>query len=165
MTTFLHGCLISFQIGFASEWSVTSSFGKVAQPICTDGFKASLSFCSKPEVYGTIFQVVFVFQTLVLSNKCVSGPGDVWAFPRIYRFILTTENDGQTISDPGQKLVVYTLPSIWQYPFFQNDIQIPVFCKSRGIKKFGLFFVLYCLLVLPFLGPVPDRVLGRTGLV
>ena len=47
-------------------------------------------------------------------NKCVFGPGDVWACPRIYRFILKTENVGQTISDPGQKLIVYTLQSIWQ---------------------------------------------------
>ena len=76
-------------------------------------------------------------------NKCVFGPGDVWACPRIYRFILKTENVGRTISDPGQKLIVYTLPSIWQYPFFQNDIKIQVFCQNRGINKIG--FVLYCI--------------------
>ena len=44
--------------------------------------------------------------------KCVSGPGDVWACPRVYRFIWKTENVGQTISDPLYKLIVYTLPSI-----------------------------------------------------
>ena len=47
-------------------------------------------------------------------NKCVCGPGDAWAYPRIYRFILESGNVGQTISDPGRKLIVYTLPSIWQ---------------------------------------------------
>ena len=35
------------------------------------------------------------------SNKCVVGPGDAWACPRIDRFIQKTENVGQTISDPG----------------------------------------------------------------
>ena len=59
-------------------------------------------------------------------NKCVCGPGDVWACPRIYRFISKSENVGQTISDPGQKSIAYTLPSIWHYPFFQNSIQISV---------------------------------------
>ena len=41
------------------------------------------------------------------SNKCVFGPGDVWACPRIYRFISKSENVGQTISDPLYKLIVY----------------------------------------------------------
>ena len=74
-------------------------------------------------------------------NNCVFGPGDAWACPRIYRFILKSENVGQTISDPGQKLIVYTLPSIWQYPFFQNDIKISVFCQNRQIQKFGFFCI------------------------
>ena len=43
-------------------------------------------------------------------------------------------------------MIVYTLPSIWQYPFFQNYINIPVFGKNRQIHKFRVFFVLYCLL-------------------
>ena len=68
-------------------------------------------------------------------NKCVVGPGDAWACPRIYRFILKSENVGQTISDPGQKLIVYTLPSIWQYPLFRNDIKIPVLCQNRPTQK------------------------------
>ena len=63
------------------------------------------------------------------------------ACPIICRFILKSENVGQTISDPGRKLIVYTLPSIWQYPFFQNDIQIPVFCQNRGIQKIGFFCI------------------------
>ena len=68
-------------------------------------------------------------------NKCVFGPGDAWACPRIYRLIFKTENVGQTISDPGQKLIVYTLPSIWQYPLFQNDIKESVFCQNRQNEK------------------------------
>ena len=83
-------------------------------------------------------------------NKCVFGPGDAWACPRIYRFILKSENVGQTISDPGQKLIVYTLPSIWQYPFFQNDIQIKVFCQNRQIQKFRFF----CCIELPIGLPI-----------
>jgi len=56
------------------------------------------------------------FQILHISDpdKCVVGPADMWACPRIYPSILKSENVGQTISDPGQKLIVYTLPSIWQ---------------------------------------------------
>jgi len=57
-------------------------------------------------------------------NKCVFGPVDAWACPRIYRFILKTENVGQTISDPLYKLIVYTLPSIWQQPFSINNLEI-----------------------------------------
>ena len=76
-------------------------------------------------------------------DKCVFGPGDAWACPRICRFILKSENVGQTISDPGQKLIVYTLPSILQYSFFQNYITISVFCQNRGIQKIGFF--LYCI--------------------
>ena len=64
------------------------------------------------------------------------------ACPRIYRFILKTENVGQTISDPGQKLIVYTLPSIWQYPFFQNDIKkYRYFVKTDTHKKSDLFCI------------------------
>ena len=65
------------------------------------------------------------------------------ACPIIHGFVYHIENVGQTISDPGQKLIVYTLPSIWQYPFFQNDIKIPVFCQNRQTQKIG--FVLYCI--------------------
>ena len=87
------------------------------------------------------------FQIFHISdpNKSVFGAGDAWACPRIYRFILKSENVGQTtsISDPGRKLIVYTLPSIWQYPFFQNDIKIPVFCQNRHPQKIG--FCLYCI--------------------
>ena len=107
----------------------------------------------------------------------IFGPGDVWACPRVYRFILETENVGETIFDPGQKLIVYTLPSIWQYPFFQNDITIPVFCQNRLIKKIG-FVCIVLPIVLPTVlpiglglargakGPGPDRLgfgLGGQG--
>ena len=74
-------------------------------------------------------------------DKCVFGPGDAWACPRVYRFIFKSENVGQTLSDPGQKLIVYTLPSIWQYPFFQNDIKIPVFCQNRHPQQIGFFCI------------------------
>ena len=63
------------------------------------------------------------------------------ACPRICRCVYHIENVGQTISDPGQKLIVYSLPSIWQYPFFQNDMKIPVFCQNRGIKKIVFVFI------------------------
>ena len=89
------------------------------------------------------------FQMLQIPdpNKCVFGPGDAWACPRIYRFILKSENVGQTISDPLYKLIVYTLPSIWQYPFSQNGINTLVFRQNRHPR---------C---------VSSRVLGRTLLV
>ena len=87
------------------------------------------------------------------SNQCVFGPGDAWACPRIYRFILKSESVGQTISDPGQKLIVYTLPSIWQYPFFQNDIKIPVFCQNRLIQEMA-FFCIVLPIVLPIALPI-----------
>ena len=94
---------------------------------------------SKSEIYGTRFPDFHIPD----PNKCVFGPGDAWACPRIYRFISKPENVGQTISDPRQKLIVYTLPSIWQYPFFQNDIKIPVFCQNRHPQQIGFF--LYCI--------------------
>ena len=90
-----------------------------------------------------------------MSNKCVCGPGDVWACPRFSRILLETENGGQTISDPGQKLIVYTLPSIWQYPFFQNAFEIHVICQNWQIQKVDVFCV-----VLPNCmakGPGPGR--------
>ena len=65
------------------------------------------------------------------------------ACPIIHGFVYHIENVGQTISDPGQKLIVYTLPSIWQYPFFQNGIKILVFCQTRHPQKVG--FCLYCI--------------------
>ena len=71
------------------------------------------------------------------QNKWVFRPGDAWACPRIYRFIFKSENVGQTISDPGQKVIVYTLRSIWQYPFFQNDIKLHAFCQNRHPRKIG----------------------------
>ena len=94
---------------------------------------------SKSEIFGTRLPDCSYSDPI----KCVFGPSDVWVCPRIYRFILKSVNAGQTISDPPQKLIVYTLPSIWQYTFFQNDIKIPVFCQNRGINKIG--FVLYCI--------------------
>ena len=87
-------------------------------------FVSIFMICSKLFKIWNQVSRFFIFQTLVLSNKNVFGPGDVWACPRIYRFILKTENVGQTISDPGRKLIVYTLPAIWQYPFFINNLNI-----------------------------------------
>ena len=118
---------------------------------------------------GPEFQIFHIPQ----PNKCVLGPGDAWACPRICRYILKSENIGQTISDPGQKLIVYTLPSVWQYPFFQIDIKIPVFCQNRQIQKNG--FVLYCIAYciaysfrLESLGPIhkpPAGLLHRSAAV
>ena len=44
---------------------------------------------------------------------------------------------------PWYKLIVYTLPSIWHYPFFQNDIQISVNIRNRQHQEIVL--VLYCI--------------------
>ena len=78
------------------------------------------------------------------------GPGDAWACPQFYRFILESENVGQTISDPGQKLIVYTLPSIWQGPFFQNDIKdTGMLPKPANPKK----WIVVCI-VLPIALPI-----------
>ena len=93
-------------------------------------------------------------------NKCVFGPGDAWACPRIYRFILKSENVGQTISDPGQKLIVYTLPSIWQYPFFQNAIKMKLFCQNRHPQQIRFFW--YCI-GYGYLGRTPLVWLGGPG--
>ena len=59
----------------------------------------------------------FQFFQITDPTKSVLGPGEVvgsFLSPRIYRFVLKTENVGQTISDTLYKLIVYTLPSIWQ---------------------------------------------------
>ena len=63
-------------------------------------------------------------------NKCVFGPGDVLACPRIYRFVYQSANVPQTLTDPPQKLIVHTFPSIWQQPFFIN-----IFKKIRKLSK------------------------------
>ena len=76
-------------------------------------FQSILKICFGILDIWNLVSRLFIFQTLVLSNKCVSGPGDVWACPRICRSIQKTENVGQTTSVPRQKLIVYTLPSIW----------------------------------------------------
>ena len=138
MTAFLMCFWMFSQIGFASNWNHTSSFGKVSQPICTELLWAFVRFFSKPDIYIYMEPDFQIFQ-IPDPHKCVFGPGDVWACSRIYRFILKSENVGQTISDPGQKLIVYTLPSIWQYPFFQNDIKIPVFCQNRHPQQIGFW--------------------------
>ena len=141
MTSFLLCFWIFSQIGFASIWNHTSSFGKVSQPFCTEFVWASWSSFFRNQRYmEPDFQIFHIPD----PSKCVFRPGDAWACPIIYRFVLKTGNVGQTISDPGQKLIVYTLPSIWQYPFFQNDA-IQVFCQNRGINQI-VFLLLYCLL-------------------
>ena len=48
------------------------------------------------------------------------------ACPRICRCISKIEHDKSSIYGPGQKLIVYTLPSIWHYRLFQNSINISV---------------------------------------
>ena len=111
MTPFLQSFWMFFQIGFASKWNLMSSFGKVSQPFNTIFLSASLRVLKNLRYMEPDFQNFHIPD----PNKCVVGPGDAWACPQIYRFILKSENVGQTISDPGQKLIVYTLPSIWQY--------------------------------------------------
>ena len=94
-------------------------------------------FCFKPEPHELIWKSVtailhriFVSIFMVFSNfskhgtrfpdfsyyrpkKCVFGPGDVLACPIIYRFVYQSANVPLTISDPPQKLIVHTFPSIW----------------------------------------------------
>ena len=76
----------------------------------------------------------FIFQT----QKCVFGPGDVLACPIIYRFVYP-----QTLSDPPQKLIVHTFPSIWQSPFFINIFKQIKISSKGGLGK--LHFVLNCI--------------------
>ncbi len=76
------------------------------------------------------------------------------ACPRIYRFILKTENVGQTISDPRQKLIVYTLPSIWYYPFFQNDVTISVHRQNQHFQSFCIVLPIGLPIVLPIVLPM-----------
>ena len=92
------------------------------------------------------------------------------ACPMIHGFVYNIENVGQTISDPGQKLIVDTLPSIWQYPFFQNDIQIQVFCQNRQIQKIVsfLYCIAYCIAYssrLESLGPIHSAWIARSPIV
>ena len=47
--------------------------------------------------------------------------GDDWGCFKIHGFVYQIEKVDQFISDPRRKLIVYTLPSIWYYPFFKND--------------------------------------------
>ena len=144
MTAFLHSFWIFVQIGFASKWNLMSSFGKVSQPICTDCFKASLRYCSKSEIYGTWFPVFSYSRPLFCQIDVFLGLvacGHVQEFNDIF---LETENVGQTISDPGQKLIVYTLPSMWQYPFFQNDIKWLYFVITVKTRN-----SVFCCIVLP----------------
>ena len=104
---------------------------------------------------------IFIFQTQI--SVCF-GPGDAWACPTIYRIIFKSENVEQTISDPGQKLIVYTLPWIWQYPLFQNGYKYRYFIKTGKSKKIVL--LLYCI-VYPFrletLVPIVCGIIGGGG--
>ena len=153
MTAFLQCFWMFSQIGAASKWNHASSFGKVSQPLCTVCLWACLSFFylryTEPD-----FQILHIPD----PTKCVFGPGDVWACPIIYWIVLRSENVGQTISDPGHKLIVYTLPSIWQYPFFQKDKK-NVCCQNRQIQQiwFFLYRIAYCIAYsfrLESLGPI-----------
>ena len=84
-------------------------------------------------------------------NTCVFKPSDVWACPRIYRCIVKTKNVGQTISDPGQKLIVYMFPSIWYMLLFKNNYkQIKMIVK--GVSGKSVFFLIELPIELP-IGP------------
>ena len=130
------------QISFASNRTLMNSFEKVSQPLCTELLWASLTFFQNLKYMEPDFKICHFPDTY----RCVFGPGDAWACPRIYRFISKSENVGQTIPDPGQKLIVYTLPSIWQYPLFPKWYNISVFCQNRQNQQIIFLFVLHCLL-------------------
>ena len=117
------------QIGFASNRNLMSSFGKVSQPFCTDFVWASLWYFSNFSKFGTRFP----YFSYSRPKKFVFGPGDVLACPRIHRFVYQSANVPQTLSDPPQKLIVHTFPSIWQSPFFINIFkQIEI--SSKGVS-------------------------------
>ena len=95
------------------------------------------------------------------------------ACPRIHGFVYKIENVDSFSSDPVQKLIVYTLPSIWYYPFFQNDIDM-VNRQNQENQNLCIELPIELLIELPIApcgitgswagaGPGPDRVLGRTG--
>ena len=87
--------------------------------------------------------------------KCALGPGDARACPRIYRSILKSENLGQTISDPGQKLIAYTLPSIWYDPlFFKNNIKISVNRQNQQNQNLCIVLPIVLSIVLPIVLPI-----------
>ena len=138
MTAFLQYFWIFFQIGFASKWNPMSSFGKVSQPFCTELVWASLWYFSNFSKFGTRFPD-FPYSR---PKKCVFGPGNVLACPIFYRFVYQSANVPQTLSDPPQKLIVHTFPSIWQWPFFINILKNQNIFE-RGIGKIG--FCLYCI--------------------
>ena len=57
---------------------------------------------------------------------------------RIHGFVYQIENDKYSIYDPWYYLIVYTLRSIWHYPFFINDIQI--FVNIRNMQNQQIVF-------------------------
>ena len=70
--------------------------------------------------------LIFVVKIVTFEMLPISGlkmPINQRACSRLCRFILNTENVTQHISDIAQKLIVYTLRSIWSYSYFlENDI-------------------------------------------
>ena len=78
-------------------------------------------------IFLSIFKICFRnlrymepdFQILHIPDpsKCVLGPGDAWACAKTYRIILKSGSVGQTISDPGQNLIVYTCRQYGSIPF------------------------------------------------
>ena len=66
------------------------------------------------------------------------------ACPRIYRFVYQIEND-KTIYELLYKLIVYTLPSIWHYPFFHKCNKNTGMYKKQAQPK----HVFFCCIVLP----------------
>ena len=115
-----------------------SSFGKVSQPFCTDIPCANLGYFSKISKFETWFPDFSDYK----SNKCVLGPGDVFACflcPRIYRFVYHIENVPQTLSDTLYKFFLCMFPSIWHYPFFKNHLKNRNNFE-RGIGQIGFLF-------------------------
>ena len=61
--------------------------------------------------------------------------------PRIQGFVYQIENDKYSIYELLYKLIVYTLRSIWYYPFFQNDIHISVNIRNSQNPQFQNFCI------------------------
>ena len=78
--------------------------------------RAIVKFCRKTNQFD------------LLSILCLEMTKIKLVCSRFYRSVSKHDDVTSFISDPSRKLIVYTLPSIWLYPFFQNDITISVFC-------------------------------------
>ena len=108
MIAFVQCFRIVSQIGVASIRNLMSSFGKASEPFCTDFRKHLFDIFKLLENWNQVF--IFSYPR---PAKCVFGPGDVLACPIIYGFVYQSANVPQILSDPPQKLIVHTFPSIW----------------------------------------------------